>query len=249
MNENHLGDALHAYVDNELSVERALEVRSHLASCARCRSDFEQVRSLRGLLHRTLEPAEPRAAFLRQLQHAVRRADPARWQRRLVRASWATGPLAAAALVLLFVLPAVRGGRGDVTGEVVAAHLRSLQAGHLTDVASSDRHTVKPWFQGKVPFSLPVRDFREEGFTLEGGRLDYLEGQPVAALVYRARLHAINAFVWPAGGAHDMAPVREHLSGLHALHWVADGMAFWLVSDVGDEELERLAALLRAPEV
>ncbi len=248
MNEGHLGDALHAYVDNELSVERALEVRSHLATCGRCRSDFEQVRALRALLQRTLGPTEPTAAFLRKLQHSVRRADPGRWRRRLVRASWATGPLAAAALVLLFALPAVRSGPGDVTGEVVAAHLRSLQAGHLTDVASSDRHTVKPWFQGKVPFSLPVRDFREQGFPLEGGRLDYLDGQPVAALVYRARQHAINAFVWPAGAAHDTAPLREHRSGLHALHWVADGMAFWLVSDAGDEDLERLAALLREPQ-
>jgi anti-sigma factor RsiW len=247
MNESHLGDELHAYVDNELSVERALEVRSHLASCARCRKDFEQVRSLRELLQRTLAPTEPTAAFLRKLQHSVRRADPARWQRRMVRASWAAGPLAAAALLVLFVLPTVRHGPGDLTGEVVAAHLRSLQADHLTDVASSDRHTVKPWFQGKVPFSLPVRDFREQGFALEGGRLDYLDGQPVAALVYRARQHAINAFVWPAGAAHDTPPQKEHRTGVHALHWVADGMAFWLVSDTADEELEHLAALLREP--
>jgi anti-sigma factor RsiW len=247
MNESHLGDALHAYLDNELSVERALEVRSHLASCPRCRQEFEQTRALHELLQRTLKPSEPSAAFLRRVRHAVRRADPARWRRRTSRMAWAAGPLAAAALVVLFALPAVRGLPTDLTAEVVAAHLRSLQADHLTDIASSDRHTVKPWFEGKVPFSLPVRDFREQGFGLEGGRLDFLDGQPVAALVYRARQHAINVFAWPGGGAHDVPPRRETRYGIHSLHWVSDGMAWWVVSDVGDEELEHLAALLQEP--
>jgi anti-sigma factor RsiW len=245
MNASHLGDALHAYVDNELSVERALEVRSHLASCVRCRQDVEQVQALRALLQRTLRPAEPSAAFLRKLQHAVRGADSGRWRRRTTQLAWAA-PLAAAALVVLFALPTRRGLSTDVTGEVVAGHLRSLQANHLTDVASSDSHTVKPWFQGRVPFSLPVRDFREQGFALEGGRLDFLEGQPVAALVYRARQHAINAFTWPVE-AGDSPPRGETRTGLHVLHWVSGGMAWWVVSDVSDEELERLATLLREP--
>jgi anti-sigma factor RsiW len=247
MNEAHLGEALHAYVDNELSVERALEARSHLVSCARCQKDLEEVRALRGVLHRTLKPAEPSAAFLRQLRQSVRQADPARWRRRVARTAWVSSPFAAAALLVLFTLHSFSPPAQDMTGEVVAAHLRSLQAGHLTDVASSDRHTVKPWFQGKVPYSLPVRDFREQGFALEGGRLDYVGGQPVAALVYRARQHAINAFVWPAAGGRDAAPRWESRAGIHALHWVADGMAFWLVSDAGDGELERLAALMRTP--
>ena len=247
MNGQHLGDVLHAYLDNELSVERALEARSHLASCPRCRQELEQVRALRAVLQRTLKPSEPSAAFLRKLRNSVRVADPGRRRTRIARAAWVTGPLAAAAMVVLFTLPFVRPPPQDLTGEVVAAHLRSLQVGHLMDVASSDRHTVKPWFQGKVPFSLPVRDFREQGFALEGARLDFLDGHTVAALVYRAGQHAINAFIWPAGGARDVAPQWESRSGLHALHWVTDGMTFWLVSDVGDQELERLASLLREP--
>ena len=246
MNENHLGDALHPYVDNELSVERTLEARSHLSTCARCRQDVEQVRALREVLQRTLEPAEASAAFLRKLRRSVRQADPTRWRTRLSQAAWVSAPLAAAALVVLFALPASKTPTGDLTGEVVAAHLRSLQASHLTDVASSDRHTVKPWFQGKVGFSLSVRDFAEQGFPLEGGRVDYLDGQPVAALVYRARQHAINVFSWPMGTA-DTAPRRESRNGIQALHWVSGGMAWWVVSDVGDEELLRLVALLRTP--
>jgi anti-sigma factor RsiW len=247
MNEAHLGDRLHAYVDNELSVEHALEVRSHLASCLRCRHDFEQVRALRGVLQRTLKPSEPSAAFLQKLRRVVRKADFPTWHRRVVQLSWVAGPLAAAALVLTFGLFSTQPGRGALTDEVVAAHLRSLQANHLTDILSSDRHTVKPWFEGKLPFSLPVHDFQEQGFSLEGGRLDYVGRQPVAALVYRSRKHAINAFVWPADGVPDSAPRSDTRSGIQSLHWVSQGMAWWLVSDVGEAELQSLALLLRKP--
>jgi anti-sigma factor RsiW len=246
MSESHLGEAVHAYVDNELSVERALEVRAHLASCPRCRQDYERVRALREVLQRTLKPAEPSAAFMRKLRQSVRKAELVPWNRRAARLSWVAGPLAAAALVGFFVFSSTRPAE-DFTGEVVAAHLRSLQAAHLTDVASSDRHTVKPWFEGKVPFSFPVRDLREQGFALEGGRLDYLGGQAVAALVYRAGRHAINAFVWPAKGVPASPPRAETRNGLQSLHWVSDGMSWWLVSDTETAELQHLAALLQGP--
>ena len=246
MTQSHLGDALHAYVDNELSVERALEVRAHLASCPPCQKDFERLRTLRDVLHRTLKPAEPSAAFLKKLRQSVRKAEPAPWSRRLAQWGWAAGPLAAAALVVL-VVAAPRRASADFTTEVVAAHLRSLQANHLTDVASSDRHTVKPWFEGKLPFSFPVRDFRAQGFTLEGGRLDYLGGQPVGALVYRAGRHAINLFLWPVQDVPGGAPHAETRNGIQSLHWVSDGMSWWLVSDTGSAELEQLASLLQGP--
>ena len=244
MNESHLGDALHAYVDNELSVERALEVRAHLASCTRCQQDFERLRALRDVLHRTLKPAEPSAAFLRKLRQSVRRTEAVPWSRRAARLGWVAGPLAAAALVVL-VVATPRRAPADFTGEVVAAHLRSLQANHLTDVASSDRHTVKPWFEGKLPFSFPVRDLREQGFALEGGRLDYLGGQAVGALVYRAGRHAINVFVWPAQSVPDSPPLAEKRNGIQSLHWVSEGMSWWLVSDTGSAELQQLASLLQ----
>jgi anti-sigma factor RsiW len=245
MNEPHLGETLHAYVDNELSVEHALDVRRHLASCLPCRQDFEQVRALRGVLQRTLKPSEPSAAFLQKLRRSVRKAEGPSWHRRVAQLSWVAAPLAAAALVVSFALFSPRPSQGSLTDEVVAAHLRSLQANHLTDVLSSDRHTVKPWFEGKVPFSLPVRDFQEQGFTLEGGRLDFIGGQPVAALVYRSRKHPINAFVWPANGVPDSAPRSDSQNGIQSLHWVSDGMAWWLASDIGAADLQSLALLLR----
>ncbi len=247
MNESHLGEALHAYLDNELSAERALEAHSHLGSCPSCRRELAQMRRLRDVLHRSLGPSEPSVAFFRTLQQSLRQADPGRWRRRLARAAWSAGPLAAAVLLVLFALQPARPPSNDLTGEVLAAHLRSLQPGHLTDVMSSDRHTVKPWFQGKLPFSPPVLDFSGQGFTLEGGRLDYVGSQEVAALVYRSGQHAINALVWPAPGERDVAPRAETRAGFHALHWVSDGMAWWLVSDIGEADLQRLASLLRTP--
>jgi len=145
------------------------------------------------------------------------------------------------------MVPALRAPRGDLAGEAVATHLRSLQASHLTDVASSDRHTVKPWFQGKLPFSIPVADLRGQGFALEGGRLDYLGGRPVAALVYRARQHVINVLVWADPEAADSALRADTRNGVHALHWTSGGMTFWVVSELSEDELRRLAALLHEP--
>jgi len=130
----------------------------------------------------------------------------------------------------------------------VAAHLRSLQAQHLTDVASTDTHTVKPWFAGKLPFSLPVRDFAAAGFPLQGGRLDYVAGRPVAALVYRSRQHVINVLAWPVETSRCSATTHERQAGLNVLHWTCGGMAWWAVSDVNLLDLQALAAHLQEPE-
>jgi len=132
--------------------------------------------------------------------------------------------------------------------EVVSGHVRSLLTNRTTDVASSDRHTVKPWFDGKLDFAPPVRDLTSEGFALVGGRLDYLDHRPVAALVYRHAQHPINVFVMPAAdSARDVPPRERPARGFHTLHWTQGGMAFWAVSDVDAGELAKLAALLRAP--
>ncbi len=248
MSEDHLGEVLDAYLDNELSVERVLEARAHLASCHSCRQDFEHLQALRDLLQRTLTEAEASPAFLQKVRHSVRRAAPRRWPTRISRIAWAAGPLAVAVGVVLLALPSMRRPAEDLSVEVLGAHLRSLQADHLTDVASSDHHTVNPWFQGKLPFSLPVRDFSEQGFVLEGGRLDYLGSRPVAALVYRARQHVINAFVWPIEAGHDTRPRPETLRGFHLVNWVSEGMDWWLVSDLNEADLQNLVSLLHQTE-
>ena len=138
--------------------------------------------------------------------------------------------------------------------EVVSGHVRSLlAAGHLTDVPSSDRHTVKPWFAGRLDFAPPTPDLADAGFPLAGGRLDYLGGRAVAALVYRRRDHVINVFVWPDAAAGTPAAPRRTDAGTAArdgghavLHWAQSGLAFWTVSDLNAAELADFARLFRA---
>jgi len=154
--------------------------------------------------------------------------------------------LCVSATVLIWVAILRSGGATAgpdlVAHEVVSSHIRSLMAQHLTDVPSSDRHTVKPWFAGKLPFSLTVPDFPQEGFALEGGRLDYVNGRTVAALVYRRRQHVINLFVWPSGES-SAAPSTTSRRGFQMVHGAAGGMAYWAISDLNAAELTQFAQL------
>ena len=194
-------------------------------------------------------PAELRRLISASLAQAAApgEARTSRWMWRFARpglgfaAAFACGVLAS---VLTMQFLVARPADERVANEVVSAHVRSLMAGHLQDVASTDQHVVKPWFAGKLDFSPPVEDYAARGYPLGGARLDYLDGRPVAALVYRRRMHAINVFVWPAVDAAPRAAKLATLRGFNVLAWRAAGMQFWAVSDVGAEELKEFSALL-----
>ena len=146
-------------------------------------------------------------------------------------------------------LAARRAAGAALADQVLASHVRSLMPGHLTDVLSSDQHTVKPWFNGKLDFSPPVSDFSAQGFPLIGGRLEYVGERPVAALVYGSRQHLINVLLWPATArAAGGGPAARTRQGYHLLHWTAGDYTYWVASDLGMRELQDFAALLRANE-
>jgi anti-sigma factor RsiW len=246
---------LHAYVDGELDLVRSLEIEEHLHTCADC---AQELRS-----HQTLRKAFRSAALYERAPKAlaarIRAALP---QAAGVSPGAATMPLprsssrravinwlaVAAALVLAVllswrVLPLRRAQNDLVAQEIVAGHIRSLQPGHLIDVQSTDQHTVKPWFNGRLDFSPPVRDFSASGFSLIGGRLDYIGNRDVAALVYQRRQHLINVYVWPDAPGAPQMPASLSTQGYNMVSWKRDGMYLCAVSDLNAGELAQFAQL------
>jgi len=207
--------------------------------------------SLSALIRREATRHAPPAGLAERIAADLRAATPSaaattpalrtRARRRWFDAALVFGAGAATAWLLLasVTLPGAADRLGD---EIAGSHVRSLMAAHLTDVASSDRHTVKPWFAGKLDFSPPVHDLAAQGYALTGGRLDVIGGRPVAALVYREREHVINLFVWPAPAG---APSTQTRQGFSLAAWTQGGMQFWAVSDASPQDLQGFAQALR----
>lgn len=239
-----------AEIDGELSAADAAALEAHRVGCPICMTARAELLRARALVRG--EPPEPmpeavRARVMARLQTAGRRpATEARrrgfrWPGfRWPAFGFGAGAVCAAALSFLILLP----DRQSLTGEIVSAHIRALQPGHLQDIASTDQHTVKPWFDGRIDFAPPVKDFAAQGYPLAGARLDYVDGRPVAALVYRRDKHVIDVFIWPAGGAP--APSGGTAQGYNIVNWRDGGMTFWAVSDVERPQLDDFAALWRA---
>ena len=246
------GRLLHGYLDGELDLVRTVEFEEHLKVCADCAADIREQQVMRQSL-RSSNLYERAPEKLRSRIRAEVSGDSV--QRKIIpmsRRSALAWFAAAAAIVIAFIL----GGRlipqmgtqrqtNLIAQEIVSSHIRSLQPGHLFDVQSTDQHTVKPWFDGKIDFAPPVVDLTPEGFPLVGGRLDYVDGRSVSALVYRRRLHYINLFVWPSAGSESTPTALQVREGYNILHWAQSGMTFWAVSDLAGDELQTLAALLR----
>jgi anti-sigma factor RsiW len=238
---------LTAYLDGELDLTSALAFERHLEECPSCAQALEAQRALREAIGAAGLRYRPTPAQTRRLRSSVT-AEPAalRWP------SW-QGLQAVAALLLVAVASWSLGrvwpphSAPDLSDQVVSSHVRSLLAGHPADVISTDQHTVKPWFAGKLDYAPVVVDLAAQGFPLVGGRLDYLGNHPVAALVYRADRHVINLFTWPAAYTPDGSgpePAASTQQGFHLLHWTQGGMTYWAVSDAGEERLRQLARLL-----
>jgi anti-sigma factor RsiW len=233
-------------VDDELDVKSAIDVEGHLLRCAACAQEKRELAGLRETARDRLPRFDPPAGLEDRIFAAV--AKQTRPRRRL---PWREAALmAAAACATLVATTVLRPARDDAGEEIVDAHVRSLQADHLTDVASSDQHTVKPWFQGRVDFAVPARDFSARGFALAGGRLEMISGHPAAALVYRRRQHVLNLFVSPssAGSPGSNSEPRRDSSvrGYRVSTWAQDGLRYRLVSDVPASESDELISLLRS---
>ncbi len=244
-------ELIHGYVDGELDLVRNLEMERHLHECASCAGAAERLRALRTGMSGSLPYFHPPAGLEGRIRAELRAAAPqtGRVLHFGVRQQWIG--IAAALLVAVGVTwqgarTKPRSGDAEILAqEVLASHVRSLMASHLTDVPSSDRHTVKPWFNGKLDFSPVVNDFADRGFPLAGGRLDYLDNRPVAALVYQRQKHVINLFVWPAPREPDSGEQQSNQQGYNLLHWTQGHMAYWAVSDLNARELESFTALVR----
>jgi anti-sigma factor (TIGR02949 family) len=240
-----LSEKLTGYLDGELDPREVEAVELHLRRCVSCGARVERERRLRHAVRTELPPFQAPERLRAEIRNAIHsEVSPLR---RVWVPTWAA---AAAALVIGLAggwrIASWQRGTDPGTGlalEVVAGHVRSLQERHLTDIESSEHHTVKPWFAGRLDFSPPVPDFAARGYPLVGGRLDYVGDRQVAALVYRRRQHVINLFVWPAGG-RPAAPGFSSERGYHLVSGTAGGMTYWAVSDLNSAELGEFARMV-----
>ncbi|HVX03995.1 MAG TPA: anti-sigma factor [Rhodanobacteraceae bacterium] len=239
---------LHAYLDDELDAADSLAVARHLAECADCTQRLSALTQLRDGL-RQADGYRPAPAALRaRMETMLPRPAVA------PRAAGRGRSMALAALAALFVIAAAfagwqtlrlqRQGSDALVAEAVSDHVRSLLPGHLIDVRTSDEHTVKPWFDGRIDFSPQVKDLSVRGFELVGGRLDVLAGKQVAALVYKRHLHVINLFQWPGSGT--MPGSAQSRDGYHVLEWNDEGLHFVAVSSVAGDDLQAFERAFRA---
>jgi anti-sigma factor RsiW len=231
--------ALHAFADGELDAMATAVLETHLRGCAACREALAEIEAVRAALadpSLRLKAPEVLRARVEALSAPERRpVAPRGFDWRVFGGGGAVGALAAT-LALFLIVPQM--AAPNLPDELVASHVRSLQAAHLVDVATSDRHVVKPWFNGRIDFAPQVPDLAEQGFPLVGGRLDVIDGRTVAALVYKRRLHSINLFVRPAHGVNLLGASATRRDSYSLAHWTAGGLDYWAVSDIDQADLD-----------
>jgi len=240
----------HAYVDGELDVLTTARIESHVKGCSECKQRLGALTQLRASTKAVVPYFKAPDGLQNRIQAGLRKSEKKQRSFVLGNRLWARMGAAMAAVVALsmslLVVMKAPSTNDLVAHEVISSHVRSLMAEHLTDVRSTDQHTVKPWFTGRLDFAPPVRDFSSEGFALVGGRLDYLDNRQAAALVYQCRKHVINLFVWPAEQEQTSNVSVHRWRGNQAYAWTQAGMQFWAVSDLNDNDLSQFTRLVRA---
>jgi anti-sigma factor RsiW len=238
---------LHALLDGELDAGHAHGVQAHVGSCPHCSAELHGYREMQ----RAMSAAQLRftvpIGLRRRIERALPSSPPRISSRRSVLKGFAMGTALSAAMAASLVMTVIRTDQDHrLIGDVLSAHMRSLQGEHLTDVQTSDQHTVKPWFNGKVDVAPPVVDLTAQGFTLIGGRLDYIGGKPVASIVYRHRSHVINLFVAEGAASAQQRAKLETMRGFNIQRWSAQGLEFFVVSDLNADELQEFVERFEA---
>jgi anti-sigma factor (TIGR02949 family) len=232
---------LDAYLDHELDAESSAALRQHVRTCAACGRQLAQREALARLVRGAPYYSAPDRLRARVLAQSTRSKSVGRI------VTWAAAAVVVLSIGAAMTLLRPASTNGDaISNEVVNSHVRSLMANHLFDVESTDLHTVKPWFLGKLDFAPPVVDLAPIGFPLVGGRLDYVGGRPVAALVYQRQKHTINVFVSPERDEPSARDLVLTVRGFNIRHWIHKGMSFWAVSDLNTAELSEFANALKA---
>ena len=245
---------LHALIDGELDAGHAREVEAHIAGCASCTAELAAYRTMREAIAsadlRYTAPASLRqrldAALPKPSPAPVSNVTPLASRRSVLRGFALGSAVSALAATGLFAIVLRNDDQQLIESEIVSAHLRSLQPGHLIDVVSTDQHTVKPWFNGKLDVSPPVIDLTAKGFTLIGGRLDYVDARAIGAVVYKRRAHIINLFVAQTSSTARKPAKIETIQGFSIRSWSDRGLNYWAVSDIGADELNEFGEKFEA---
>jgi anti-sigma factor RsiW len=250
MDCNQVRRLLNAYVDGELDLVNSLEIEAHLRGCASCSRQYQELAALHAATSNPALVFAAPAGLEKRIHTSLQKAYPMPRPRFPLAWPWLAPAVGLAAILLIL---GIFFGRSLFTPSqqvllaqaVETAHVRSLIGEHLTDVASTDQHTVKPWFDGKLDFSPPVVDPAAQGYPLIGGRLDYLDNHQVAALVYQRNKHIINLFVWPSSGGSSGLSASTY-NGYNLYQWNQAGMTFWAVSDLEKGQLKTFVELVQA---
>jgi anti-sigma factor RsiW len=242
---------MQGYIDGELDLVTALSLEDHIQNCPKCEEMYRDYLTLRtGLSDKSLYFESP-SGLRQRIRSHVRKEIHVPVYRRITSRGWleVVGGLAIVALLLWMLVggmsaPSVA---NHLIDDLVGSHVRSLMVSHLTDVTSSNLHVLKPWFSGKIDFSPLIRDASDHGFPLVGARLDYVAGNPVAAVVYRRGQHVINLFMWRSASDNKIPDTVVTRQGYNLVHWTQGSMTFWLVSDLNRKELEDFGRILQQP--